>query len=81
MDSESTKKNEPFLFSSDDRAINKMFSSDVSTELAEEDQYSTGSGSIKEYIGKKFNDAFNNINSNVLNPVFVGEGRKDSNAN
>ena len=60
-----------------------MFSCDPSmisgsTELTAD---TDSQNSIKSYLGNKINNAFNKINKGVLEPVFVGAGRKDSQEN
>jgi hypothetical protein len=45
-----------------------------STELSKEPEKS----SVGSYMSQKFNDSFNRFNTTVLEPMFVGDGRKES---
>ena len=49
-----------------------------STELTADTE---SQNSIRSFLGNKINNAFNKINKGVLEPVFVGAGRKDSQEN
>jgi hypothetical protein len=45
-----------------------------STELSKGPEKS----SVGSYMSQKFNDSFNRFNTTVLEPMFVGDGRKES---